>query len=154
MEKSLRGIRWRAPEFLYRKKTLLWYTNVCVFFFVVILLLVLAQNWLGIGVVAIIFWFFLARADLHPKTIDYRVAPDGVYVGEHKVALSDISSFSVDDAGRWTVITLNPEIIFASPVTLIVNRAIADKVVDRLNDRLPVNNRFSLMRWVYQTLRY
>src|SRR4051812_39577346 len=87
---------WRAPEFLYRKKTILWYTHVSVFFFIALLALFLIHNWLGVAIVLALFWLFLAKANDHPRVIDYAVGPEGITHDERVINYSSIASFSVD----------------------------------------------------------
>ncbi len=149
-----RSVAWRAPEFLYRKKTLVWYTNVSVFFFVALVALLYLNNWPGAIILAGLFWFFIAHANDHPKTVDYKVDASGLTVGDRHVNYSEISSFSLDLSHNTPLILLELNYFLALPVTLLVKKDEIEDVANILLLHVPQRNEFSLIRWITHWLHY
>jgi hypothetical protein len=149
-----RAIIWRAPQFLYKKKTLLWYTHVTVFFFAVIVALFLLKVWGGVIAVSLLFWFFLAKSEEKPKVVEYRVDKQGIMIDGHLFPFSEIHSFILDTSQGVPIITLDLNYAFALPVTMIVKKQHVDEVIELLLQHLPMRTNFSFTRWLTHWLRY
>lgn len=147
-------ISWRAPEFLYKKKTLLWKLNVSVFFFLVLLIMLFLSQWIGAIIIALLYWFFMLHADEKPGVVDYRLTRSGITIGERKISYSDIRSFSVDASHTHPVVILELNHYFALPVTLVIKKDALEEVLDYLAQYIPLNQAFSLTRWLTHWLHY
>lgn len=151
---SYRPLHWRAPEFLYKKKTLLWYTHIAIFFFVVFLLMVVLKQWFALVLTIILFLVFISHSDVRPKTVDYRIDKNSISIGERKIMFSDIRSFAFESAHAQPIIILDLDAPLALPITLILKEEIADEVLGRLLQVLPLNDEVSLIRWITHWLHY
>ncbi len=156
MKQSLshRAITWRAPQFVFKKKTLLWYTHVSVFMFVVLIFLFLAHNWAGALIVALLYWLFLTKSGDRPKIIDYKLDADGVTADDQTIDYSSIASFSLDTATKDPIILLELNTPMAIPVTLLVPTEQVEAVTERLLQHVPLNPRVSLLRRLTHLLHY
>lgn len=151
---SFKPISWRAPEYLFRRKTLLWYTHVSVFFFIVLVLLFWVQNWFGIVILALLFWIFMSKSEEKPKNVTYTVDHHGITIGERTLTFSEVESFTAEVAHRTPVITLKLTYSFSLPITLIVKHDVKDDVIEHLSQYVPLSNEFSFMRWLSHRLHY
>jgi hypothetical protein len=149
-----RVVHWRAPEFLYKEKTPLWYTNVSVFFFVVLLALFLINNYVGVGVILLAAWVFLANSNDKPRTVDYTVDRKGIKIDDRVIAFSDIESFSINVKTKHPVVLLDLHYPFSLPVTVVIKEAEFDTVVNILLDYVPLKHDNSILRWLAQILHY
>jgi hypothetical protein len=149
-----RVVHWRAPEFLYREKTPIWYTHVSLFFFTVLLVLFLISNYLGAVVVLLAAWVFLSLSNERPKTVEYAIDRKGIKIGDRTIAFREVDSFSANLNSRHPVIYLDLSYPFALPVTMVVKPAELDAVMTILLDYIPMRNHNSLLSWVSQLLHY
>lgn len=135
--KLWREVGWRGPEFLYKKKTPLWYANVGVFFFLVFLALLWAQNIFGLAVSAFAFWYFLTQADTRPRVVDYRINQLGVHIEDRLVHFESLTAFEVEKIGPHMLITLSPLTVFSFPITLVAKDENTHRAVELLLEHLP-----------------
>ncbi len=149
-----RVVHWRAPEFIYRDKSPLWYTNVVLFFLIVLVALFLAHNYVGMVVVLLAAWVFLTHSNEHPRTIDYSIDRKGLKIGARTIPFSDIDSFSINTNPKHPVMLLNLAYPFALPVSVVVKPADFDTVANILLDYVPLKRENAFIRWVSRILHY
>lgn len=152
--KLKRSFEWRGPEFLYKKKTPLWYAHVGVFFFLIFLLLLWLNNIFGLAVLAFAFWLFLTKANERPRTVDYKIDPLGIHIEDHTIHYETLEGFMVEKVGNNTVVTLDPTDSFTFPITLVVKQADANQVTELLLEHLPMRRNYSLLHKINQHLHY
>lgn len=149
-----RVVHWRAPEFIYREKTPLWYTNVSVFFLIVLAALFMVHNYVGVAVVLLAAWVFLANSNEHPKTVEYTIDRKGIKIGDRSIPFSDIDGFTMNLAPKHPVIHLDLAYPFALPISVVVKPADFDTVTNILLDYVPLKRESTLLRWVSRILHY
>lgn len=149
-----KALAWRAPEFLFKKKTLLWYTNVTIFFFLVLVIFFLLKQWIAIAIVAFLFWFFISKSEERPPVVDCKIDKTGITIGERTIEYGDIRSFSIDIDHTHPILVFNLDYPFALPVTMLVKEHHLEEVVDYLADYLPLQEEFSLTQWLTHWLHY
>lgn len=148
------SIEWRGPEFLFKPKTLLWYTHVLIFFFLVISLLIFIGNWPGAGVITLLFIVFILKSNDRPRTVTYSVNDAGITIGETKIAYSEIHSFSLDEDHTHPVFVLDLNYYFALPVTLVAKKENVEEIKGQLLQMLPRQKKVSFLRWLTHLLHY
>lgn len=151
---SSHAITWHGPEFLYKRKTLIWYTNIFVFFFFVFLLFFLLKNYLAIAIVSALCWYAITRAEDHPRTIAYKIDNHGISVGPRKISYGELHSFSVDTSNSLPVIVLDTNAALEMPVTMVIKKSELDEIVDRLSQQVPMENKLSFIYWLTHKLHY
>jgi hypothetical protein len=149
-----KSLTWRAPEFLYKKKTPLWYTHISVFFFLVFTLFFFARMYWALAIIGALYWFFITHADDQPKTVDYKIDSHSITVGERKLSYGEIHSFTVDASNSHPVIVLDLNYTLSLPVTLIVKKSELDETKELLSRYLPGQNKLSFIRWLTHKLHY
>lgn len=149
-----RAISWRAPEYLFRKKSLIWYVNVSVFFFLAFMALFSLQQWPGVIIVTLLFWFFIAHAQDRPRVIAYSIDRHGIHLGERIITYGEIAHFSLDVSHISPVITLELNYSFAMPITMVVKKEVLDDVMENLSRTVSQSHEFSLFRWITHRLHY
>lgn len=137
MQQPKREHSWRGPEFLYKKKTPIWYTNVSVFFFIVFVALLFLNNVLGMAVLAFAFWFFLAQANERPRIVDYKIDALGIHVEDRLISYQTIEAFSVESIGQHTVIVFDPMGSLTFPTSIVIKKHELEEVREILLRHLP-----------------
>lgn len=148
------SISWRAPQFLFKRKSLIWYTHICLFFFIVLAGLFIIENWLGIVVAVALFWAFLAKSGEHPKIVDYKVSHQGVCIDGHTLPYSAIRAFSVDTSQTKPVIILEMAQPMSMPLTLVIKKMILEDAIAILNQHIPTQEHPSLIHRLNHWLHY
>ena len=98
---SLSEIRWQAPEYEYRTKTISWYWLSIIFAVIILGVAVWQKNFLfGFFVVAAEI-LILAWANREPPLIDFTLNEKGLSLGDRKFySLTEMESFSIDNFGE------------------------------------------------------
>lgn len=151
---SLKSIHWEAPEFPYREKTPLWYTNVMVFYGLVVLLFFFIGNYYAILITSLLFWYFLSQANEKPRVVSYKIDVNGITIGDRLITYTEIRSLSVDTVGRLPVVTLDLTHTFSLPLILMVKKHDFEEIIDALMRYVPLEQRFSFMQWISNRLHY
>lgn len=149
-----RSFHWRAPEFVYKKKTAKWYLAIGIFFLIILSVFILGKSWFAAMIVALSFWLFLSYAEKHPKLVDYKVDNTGITIGDKVITYGEIHSFTVDTTGETQTISLNTNYPFAMPVTMVVKKDNIDDVLNILIEHIPYQRDLSFLRWLTRLLHY
>jgi hypothetical protein len=136
------AISWTASEFIAHEKGLSWY----VIFGVVTALLTLITYFVThevispiiILIVAIAFAVFAARS---PRTLPYQIDSHGVHIDQKTYPYEVFKSFSLIQEGGIRSVVLMPLKRFMPPLSLYMDPADEEKIVDVLADYLPVEQR-------------
>ncbi len=153
-QKSASAIEWRGPEFLFKKKTLLWYTHIVVFFFIIVALLLFTGNWPGAIVVTILFVIFILKSNDKPRIITYQIDDTGITAGDTVTKYSEIHSFTLDNSHAHPVIVLDLNYYLALPITLVVKKDQLEDVQKLLLSHLPMQRSVPFLRWLTHLLHY
>ncbi len=148
------GIAWRAPEHLYRKKTVAWYVLTSVFFGTFMIFFIALQSWYAAIIVALAFWVFLRYAEDKPQMVDYVLNDMGLAIADRKINFSELDSFELDESHDQPLILLNTTYMFAMPITLVVKEDVLDDVIEHLIEHLPPNHGWAPLRWLTHWLHY
>jgi hypothetical protein len=151
---TLHPISWEALAFPYREKTPLWYTNVMVFYALIILSFFFIGNYYAIAIVSGLTWYFLAQANTKPKVIHYKIDINGITLDKRTITFAEIQSFSIDTVGRIPIITLDLSAAFAYPLTLVIKKQDFEDIVNALERFIPYEKKFSVFRWLTNRLHY
>jgi hypothetical protein len=151
---SLSPISWEALAFPYREKTPLWYTNVMVFYALIILAFFFLGNYYAIAIVSGLTWYFLTQANAKPKVIHYKIDINGITLDKRTITFAEIQSFSIDTVGRSPIITIDLTQSFAYPVILVIKKQDFEDVIEALSRFVPFEKKFSIFRWLTNRLHY
>jgi len=131
-------IQWTAAEFIEHPKTASWYALLVlagvVLATVDYLLTKDIISTIFIAIAAAMFGFYAGRK---PQTREYRLGPQGVYIGHKTYEFQNYKHFSVIDEGSMSSIVFMPMKRFEVPLTIYVSSEIEEKVLDYLSTFLP-----------------
>lgn len=132
-------IHWSAEEYVSNEKNSLWFV---IFGIVVVglvaldIFLIKSYTFSVLVVVMAIAVIVLSRRP--PRTINYSMSGQGVYIGERLYHFSEYKSFGVlNDAGQHSIM-LMPIKRFSPGVTIYFPFEAGEKIVDILGARLPM----------------
>jgi len=133
---------WKAPEFVYSKKSAKWY----VYLVLVTLALLVLYRFISKDIVtpiliilmAFIFGYYGSKK---PQTINYSIGPSGVKVGDKEISIDSLKSYSVQDYKDLSVVIFVPVKRFATLVTLYYHPEDEDKVLGFIETVVPFDNR-------------
>lgn len=94
-------LSWNAPEFTFTNKPGGWFALLTLFFGILIAIAVVTQQWLSIGLFALMGIALAIYANRKPRTLNYTITTHGVHVGEKAYPFDAFSSFyEVSDYGQ------------------------------------------------------
>jgi len=148
-------LQWSAPEFVQTHKPMGWYILFALFFLALIAIAVFTQQYITVGLFAVMGVAVLVYAHRAPRTLSYIISNYGVSVGEKKYLFDDFDSYyEANDYGQ-TVIELVPNKRFGTLVSLPPAEHHLQEVEDTLSKMLPkVDNREDFVDKIFRKLRF
>lgn len=148
-------LSWQAPEFVQTHKPIGWYLGFVFFFLVLIGLAIWTQQYLTVGLFAVMAVALLMYANRPPRVLNYQVSNYGVYVGDKKYLFDNFDSYyEANDYGQ-TVIELVPNKRFGTLVSLPPAEHHLEELEHTLSQMLPkVENKEDLVDKVFRKLRF
>lgn len=100
MDMAAFELKWQAPEFEYRHKTVSWYWISIIVSVIILGVAVWQKNFLFAFFIVVAEILVLAWANREPQLIDFALSDKGLAIGAQKFyAFAEMESFSVDDFG-------------------------------------------------------
>jgi hypothetical protein len=132
------AVSWTASEFIAHEKNGSWYAMLAAGAIILsIIVFIVTKEWfsiIGIAVLAIAVGVF---GNVKPRELNYAVAPDGVTIGDKHFGFETFTSFAVLEDGVMPSLQLLPQKRFMVPITMYLDPAQADEIIDALGDYLP-----------------
>jgi len=134
-------VTWTAPEFVAHEKGASWYLMFGVAAVVLIALVALITRSIYSSVIAVIICvIFGIGAGRKPRDMNYAVDGHGVGAGRSFHPYSDFRAFSMTTEGNLINVTLIPLKRFMPPMTLYMDPANQNPVVDVILRHLPLED--------------
>ena len=86
-------ISWKAPEFIFHKKSLAWHASIIIFNVMIITILALMKQWLSIPVFLLLGFLLFKYAEVKPRMIEIGISNIGVKVGDNFYPYNRLKSF-------------------------------------------------------------
>ena len=132
------AVSWSASEFIAHEKNGSWYAMLAAGAIILaIIVFIITREWfsmIGIAVLAVAIGVF---GNLKPRELSYAVAPDGITIGDKHFGYETFTSFAVIEDGPMPSIQLLPQKRFMVPITMYLDPAQVDEIIDALGDYLP-----------------
>jgi len=136
-EPEITLLEWRAPEFAYTKKPIGWFVVLGVFFTVLAVIAILTQQWLSIGLFAVMGIALAVYANREPRELEYEITNYGVKVGGKDYDFDKFRSYyELNDYGH-KYIDLMPAKRFDLMVSLPVPPDLNEDIEDFMSQVLP-----------------
>jgi hypothetical protein len=133
---------WRASEFASSDKNGSWYLLLAFGSFVFAGLTYLLTKQVFSAIVILILGITVAfYGRLKPRVLDYSIDKTGIYVGSKFYLFTQFKSFSIIEDQAIPSIHLMPIKKLMMPITIYIDPAGADKIIDILGDILPFEDR-------------
>jgi len=136
------SISWTASEFIAHNKSAGWYIAFGLAAILVAAVTYLLTRDVVSAVVIIIVGAALASFGARkPRQLQYALDGQGLKVGDRYFPLDSFRSFAVSDEGAFSGIIFRPLKRFGQLITIYVDPADEEKIVDILSNRLPFDQK-------------
>lgn len=115
-------MKWSAPEYEYREKTVAWYWISIIIAAVIVAFSVWQKNFLFGLFIVVAEILFIIWGDRAPHILDFRLTEGELEIGERKqYSLKDMGSMSVDElSDEWTEIIFVSKAKLKTPVKILI----------------------------------
>jgi hypothetical protein len=135
-------ISWTASEFIAHDKDMSWYMGLGVSAAVLMLLtFVITGDYISSVIVLIMIICFGIFAARKPRTLPYRVDEAGLHIDKKTYSYHELKSFSLIQEGGVRSIQLMPLKRFMPPISIYMDPADEEQIIDVLANYLPMEQR-------------
>lgn len=132
-------VRWRAMEFIHHERNMVWF----IVFGVIVVALMAAAIFLMDSISFAILVPVMAAALLvyinrPPRTLEYTIGRQGVYINDHLYPFGEFKGFGVIRDGEEYSVMLIPVKRFRPGVVIYFPEDSGEAIVDMLGARLPM----------------
>jgi len=151
-----REITWRAAEYEYVEKTVLWYIGVGAAAFVLALIGLWQRNFFFVVFIAVAATVIIALGRKRPQVVEFRVSGEGVTVGKQFLPYERLQNFSLRERpGRLDELVLMKKTMVVPFLKISVDGKVGAQVHDVLKEKLPeVEHQESLVDLVAEWLGF
>src|SRR3989344_4216707 len=111
---------WEGISRPYRKKDRSYYTTIAVIVFLLILISLLAREYLLVGVILSITFVSYVLAFIPPQNITYKISTQGITIGEHFYFWHDLDSFWFKNKEGQQVLFIQTRLRFPGILVLVL----------------------------------
>lgn len=147
--------QWEAPEFVYTHKPIGWYIGIFAFFSGLIAIAVWQQQWISIGLLAIMAVAISVWANRKPNTLLYKITNYGLEVGEKKYLYDNFRAFYEYNDYNQPTIDLVPTKRFGTLVSLPLATPDAGEVKETIAHMIPeIEHHEDIVDKLFRRLRF
>lgn len=132
-------IEWTSSEYVSNNKGILWYVFLGVGALVLMAFAYFVMHDIvavvALGAIALILGYLGARK---PRTMNYRISIDGVYVATKFFPYSDFKSFGILNEGAFSSLVLTPIKRFMPPLSIYYPPEMEKSITEQLGKHLPL----------------
>jgi hypothetical protein len=133
-----REISWRAAEYEFVEKNVVWYVGIGLVGFVLIVVALWQRNFFFAVFIAIAAIVLIAMGRKRPPVVEFRVNEEGVKVGKQFSPFEQFQNFSLRERpGRLHELVLTKKTLVAPFVKIPVDGRAAQEVEELLKTKLP-----------------
>jgi hypothetical protein len=135
-------VAWSASEFISHEKNGSWFAMLIAGSLILgIAIFVVTREWFSLIAIAILAAAIGIFGNLRPRVLEYSIDPDGIGIGEKHFRHEEFRSFAVIEDGAMPSLQLLPLKRFMAPITMYLDPAQADTIIDTLGAYLPFEHR-------------
>jgi len=113
-------LNWNAPSRPFRKKDRSFYTTVIIIAVLVMLISLLAQEFLLIGVVFALCFVVYVLGFVQPEETEYKISTQGITIGDHFYFWDDLDSFWVSQKDEQQIVHVLTHLRFPGMLMLLI----------------------------------
>lgn len=135
-------ISWTASEFIAHEKNGSWFAMLIAGAIILgAVVFLITKEWISLIAIAVLAAAIGVFGAVKPRELRYSLSQDGITVGEKHFAYSVFRSFAVLDDGAMVSIQLLPQKRFMVPISVYLDPAQADDIIDAIGEYLPFEHR-------------
>lgn len=135
---SVREVTWRAAEYEYVEKNVIWYLGVGVAGFILVLLALWQKNFFFAVFIAIAAAVLIAMGRKRPQVVEFMVNEEGVMIGKRFFLFEQFQSFSLRERPeRLHELVLVKKTAVAPFIKIPVDARAAAQMRELLTTKLP-----------------
>lgn len=136
-EKPKGNLVWRAAEYHSFRRDVWWRIGVVVVCLVLAGIFVLMESYLAaVGMIAMILVIFQVSAK-HPKTIEYKLTPEGMEISNRAWAFKDFKSFWIHETKMGSTLYFEPKNIWRQFISINLGTQKPDRIREYLQEFMP-----------------
>lgn len=118
-------ITWVAPSRPFRKKDRSYFTTIAIIVILLILISLLAREFILIGVLLAVAFVVYVLAFVPPSDVEYKISTQGITIGGHFYFWGDLNSFWFSKKEDFNILNVNTNLRFPGRLLILVE---ADKI--------------------------
>lgn len=131
-------IKWSASEFTQHEKNGGWYSMLIAGAIIVsVIVFIITREIISIVAIAVLAVAIGIYGALKPRTLEYFINHDGISVGDKLYRFDQFKSFALIEGTAIPSIQLMPQKKLAIPLSIYLDPASLDDVIDVLGNYLP-----------------
>ncbi|MCA9347154.1 hypothetical protein KC930_01065 [Candidatus Saccharibacteria bacterium] len=135
-------VSWTASEFVHHQKSTLWYVGII---FAVAatcgLSYFLTGDWITVASIAVLGILLAMGGWKKPRTLNYSVSDQGIFIGDKAFGFDDFQAFSVHAEGAFQNFELVPQKRWSPASNLYLSQEDSEKVFEIISRYLPFEER-------------
>ena len=141
-DKQVGSVSWTASEFVAHEKNGGWFAILIAGSIILAaIIFIVTREWLSIIAITVLAVAVGVFGNLKPRVLQYEISPKGITVGDKHFAFEDFKSFSVIEDGAIASIQLLPQKRLKTLLTVYLDPAQTDNIIELLGDYLPFDQR-------------
>lgn len=136
-------IEWTASEYVDHEKRKSWFVILFVVSAAVLtaIFFISGGDKFTVGVVAVVAVLFGVVAAKKPRTLGYKISPQGIQIDQKVLPYSNFRSFTIIDTTAVHSVQLQPLQRFTPPISIYYPPEMEDSIVRSLGDHIPYEDR-------------
>lgn len=134
-------ISWKAPEFIFYKKSVWWYILVVIIGLGLGTLFYYLDNLLAIIAVLLTMIVLLIIGNQKPKERNYTLTQNGIIIDNKETTYTDFKSFYVTYLENTATLHLEKAKKISAPITIILFNVDESQVIEIISKNLPENTK-------------
>lgn len=130
-------LSWTAPSRPFRKKDRSYYTTIATIVTLLILIALLAREFLLVGVLMALTFVAYVLGFVAPQDVDYKISTQGVTIGDHFYFWQELDSFWFNEKEGHKILNILTHLRFPGQLMLILGSEDEEKVKNMVAKYLP-----------------
>lgn len=113
-------LSWTAPSRPFRKKDRSYFTTIAVIVILLVLIALLAHQFMLVGVILALSFLAYVLASIPPEDVDYKISTQGITIGDHFYFWDDLDSFWLSEKDGHTTLHILTHYRFPGQLILLL----------------------------------
>ncbi len=114
-------VTWIAPARPFRRRDRSYFTTIAIIVVLLILICLLAREFILIGVLFAIVFVIYVLAFVPPEDVEYKISTQGITIRDHFYFWLDLASFWFTKKEGYDILNINTNLRFPGRLMILVN---------------------------------